>query len=91
MPLNRKSSNSSTKKNEPENLKEINKINTNNKKEEKIKDNFQIEIPKYTFDDIIVSNEVKSQLQDIIYSKIYRKKVFPVPGGPYKFTDNSIK
>jgi len=76
VPLNRKSSNSSTKKNEPENLKEINKINTNNIKEEKIKDNFQIEIPKYTFDDIIVSNEVKSQLQDIIYSKIYRKKVF---------------
>lgn len=38
--------------------------------------NFQIQIPKYSFEDIILANNVIEQLQDVIYSKKNREKVF---------------
>lgn len=45
-------------------------------KNDDINANFQIQAPKYSFEDIILSEGVKSQLKDIIYSKKYREKVF---------------
>ncbi|WP_370766577.1 ATP-binding protein [Intestinibacter bartlettii] len=39
-------------------------------------ENFLIEIPKYTFKDIVLANQVKSKIKDIIYFKKNQEKVF---------------
>lgn len=49
---------------------------SNDKQEENNKNDFQIEKPKYSLNDIILPQKIKNQIEDIIYSKQYRKKVY---------------
>lgn len=48
----------------------------NKSKVNKENDNFQIQTPKYSFSDIVVSNKVKGQIEDVISSRKYKEKVF---------------
>ena len=76
MPIKRinrhiKNSSSIREKTEPIDESSINIKEKNNKSS-----NFYIENPKYSFEDIILPENILSSMKDVIYSKKYNKKVF---------------
>lgn len=71
-----------------------NKANTNklnNKKNDLKEENFFVQKPKYSFDDIVLPENVKAQLKDVIYFKKNQNKVFNEWGLSEVIGDNTNK
>ena len=57
-----------------ENISDLNKSNKNSNNLKK--DSFLVQKPKYSFDDIILSQDTKDQIENVIYFKKNQNKVF---------------
>lgn len=68
-------------------------VNKNNKenKNNSIESDFQIEIPRYSFKDIILQDRTREHIQDVIYAKQYKSKVFDEWGLSTVMSENSNK